>query len=102
MHGLDFLNDPIDGGTFLLLVVLYFLGARLMQGDAKLRLVGKRIAIAGFFLFVFVLARDGKPGTADEGVRMRGRSAMLSSRSRLQKSQRDSANKILRSSCPST
>ena len=45
MHGFDFLSDQIDGSTFLLLAVLYFLGARLVQGEEKLeRLKRGRLA----------------------------------------------------------
>ena len=78
MYGFDFLNDPIDGGTFLLLIVLYFLGARLVQGEVKLARLGKRIALAAFFLFVAVLASDGKPSTADEWVAILLRSLVFS------------------------
>jgi hypothetical protein len=62
------LNAPIDAGTLLLLIVLYLLGERLADGNTKLQLVGKRIALAAFFQFVFLLAYDSKPSTADELV----------------------------------
>ncbi len=78
MHSFSFLNDPIDGGTFLLLVVLYFFGARLVDGNTKLKLVGKRIALAAFFLFLAVLAGDWKPSTADEWVTILLRSLLFS------------------------
>ncbi len=77
MHSFSFLSDPLDGGVFLLLIVLYFLGARLVGGNTRLQLVGKRIALAAFFLFVFVLAGDLKPSTADEWVTILLRSLLF-------------------------
>ena len=77
MHQFSFLNDPIDGGTFLLLIVLYLLGTRLVGGNTRLQLVGKRIALAAFFLFVFVLAGEWKPSTADEWVKLLLRSLLF-------------------------
>lgn len=77
MQGFSFLTDPIDGGMFLLLIVLYLLGSRLVNSDQKLQLVGKRIAIAAFFLFVAILAGEWKPSTADEWVMILLRSLLL-------------------------
>ena len=66
MRGFDFLTDPVDGGTFVLLIVLYCLGARLVQANEKLQSLGKRIALVSFFLFVALLAYEWKPAAADE------------------------------------
>lgn len=69
--------DPIDGSTFVLLAVLYFLGARLVQSEAKLERFGKRIALTAFFLFVAILTAELKPSTADEWVMILLRSLLL-------------------------
>ncbi len=68
MNRFEFLNAPVDGGTILLLVVLLILGSRLAQGELRLRLLGKRIALGSFFLFVVLSAYEWQPGTADEWV----------------------------------
>ena len=77
MQGFNFLSDPLDGSVFLLLIVLYFLGVRLVNGNPKLQVAGKRIALAAFFLFVAILAGEWKPSTADEWVMILLRSLLL-------------------------
>lgn len=78
MFSIDFLNDPIDVGTFFLLIVLHFLGSRLVDGSAKLLLIGKRIAVASFFLFVVVQANHWKTSTTDEWAAILFRSLLFS------------------------
>lgn len=78
MHGFDFLSEPIDGGTFVLLAILYFLGARLVQGEAKLEKAGKRIALGAFFLFVWMLTAEFKPTSAEEWAIILIKSLILS------------------------
>ncbi len=68
MHDLYFLIAPVDGGTILLLIVLLILGTRLVQENLRLRLLGKRIALAAFFVFVLLSAHEWQPDTADEWV----------------------------------
>ena len=68
MQVFPFLNDAIDGSTIFLLVMLCFLGAKLVERDAKLQVLGKRMALGAFFLFVAVTAIDRQPTGAEAWV----------------------------------
>ena len=78
MRGFDFFSEPIDGGTFLLLVVLYFLGAKLVHGNQKLQLLSKRFALGSFFLFVWMLYVEWKPTSAEDWAGILIRALVLS------------------------
>ena len=68
MHQFSFLNDPIDGSTFLLLIVLLSLGAKLIERDTTLQALGKRLALGTFFLFVVITASNRQPTGAEAWV----------------------------------
>ncbi len=68
MQLFPFLNDAIDGSTFLLLAVLFVLGMKLVERDAKLQVLGKRLALGAFFLFVAITASYRQPSSAEAWV----------------------------------
>ena len=68
MQLFPFLNDAIDGSTFLLGIVLFFLGVKMVEKDAALHALGKRIALGAFFLFVVLTASDRQPTSAEAWV----------------------------------
>ena len=68
MQVFPFLNEAIDGSTFLLLIVLCFLGAKLVERDVTLQVLGKRLALGAFFLFVAITAIDRQPTGAEAWV----------------------------------
>ena len=68
MQVFPFLNDAIDGSTFLLLIVLFVLGMKLVERDATLQVLGKRLALGAFFLFVAITAIDRQPTDAEAWV----------------------------------
>lgn len=63
-----FLNDAIDGSTFVLLIVLFVLGAKLVERDATLQVLGKRLSLGAFFLFVAIIVIDRQPTGAEAWV----------------------------------
>lgn len=65
MQLFPFLNDAIDGSMFLLGIVLFFLGTKLVEKDVALQVLGKRIALGAFFLFVAITASDRQPTNAE-------------------------------------
>lgn len=78
MLGFNILSDPLDIDIFALAAILYFLGAWLVKGNAKLELAGKRIALAAFFLFVALVASEMKPTEVGDWVAVLIRSLVLS------------------------
>ncbi len=78
MQLFPFLNDAIDGSTFLLLVVLFVLGMKLVDRDATLQVLGKQLALGAFFLFVAILTIDRQPTGAEAWVAIILRSLIFS------------------------
>ena len=68
MQLFPFLDDAIDSGPLLLLVLLLVLGTKLVERDEKLQTLGKKIALGAFFLFVAVLANHQEPSMASAWV----------------------------------
>lgn len=64
MRRFHFLFDPLDGGAFVLLILLYLLGARLVQASPQFQKLGKQVAFGSFLLFVVIAADKWNPGTA--------------------------------------
>ena len=68
MQLFPFLNEAIDGSTFLLGIVLFFLGTKLVEKDVALQVLGNRFALGAFFLFVAITASDRQPTNAEAWV----------------------------------
>lgn len=73
-----FLNDGIDGSTWMLFIVLFVLGVKLVESDGRLQVWGKRCAGGAFFLFIFVQVIEQNPGTAGGWLRIVVRSLIFS------------------------